>query len=147
MDVSLTKVQPLLARPLSEAQTPRVEGWLAALKVLLERRYKDALTLEVEPLFLVFVADAVQRRLDKVRQQVSSEGAGSLNVSWAPASSLGGWFLPSELAEMDGVTVGSGTRTYRTPAPDHIRFNNRLRWVDRDVHLYPFIAGADNEWL
>lgn len=55
---------------------------------------------------------------------VESEGAGPFNARWNAASSLGGWFLPSEIDDMDTVTGGGGTRTYRTPAPDHIRFNN-----------------------
>lgn len=59
MDLTLAKVTPLLAKPPSAAQTPpRVEGWLAGLKVLLDNRYGDKLTSALEPLFLVFVADA-----------------------------------------------------------------------------------------
>lgn len=125
MDLTLAKVQPLLQKPVPAGQAPRVEGWLKGIAVLLDKRYGDALTLAIEPLFLVYVADAMQRRLDKLKQMVDSEGAGPFNVRWNPASSLGGWFLQSELDEMDDVTGLGGTRTYRTPAPDHIRFNNQ----------------------
>lgn len=132
LTLTLEKVQPLLLSPPSAAQAPRVSGWLAGISVLLNARYRSAFpdspapgtTQDLEPLFLVYVADAVQRRLDKARQMVESEGAGPFNARWNAASSLGGWFLPSEIDDMDTVTGGGGTRTYRTPAPDHIRFNN-----------------------
>ena len=124
---------PLLAKPPSAAQTPRVEGWLAGLKVLLNNKYGEQLTAEVEPLFLVYVADAVQRRLDKLRQMLDSEGAGPFSARWNPASSLGAWFLPDELEAMDEVTGGGGTRTYRAAAPDGIRYGNLSRsWEESD---------------
>jgi hypothetical protein len=135
MDVSLSKVQPLLARPLSEGQKPRVEGWLAALKVLLELRYGVVLTVDLEPLFLVTVADAVQRRLDKTKQMIDSEAAGPFSARWNPASSLGAWFLPAELESLDSITGNTGTRTYRTPAPDHVRFVNRLESYEPESDL------------
>lgn len=143
LTLTLAKVQPLLAKPPSAAQAPRVEGWLAGLSVLLNNRYraafsapsKEAPELDLEPLFLIYVADAVQRRLDKLRQMLDSEGAGPFSARWNPASSLGAWFLPAELEEMDAVTGGGGTRTYRTPAPDHIRFNNRARTYEPGSEL------------
>ena len=135
MDVSLEKVQPLLASPPTAAQKPRIEGWLAALKILLERRYCTSLTPEVEPLFLVTVADAVQRRLDKKQQMVDSENAGPFAVRWNAASSLGSWFLPGEMAGLDDLAGLGGARTYRTPAPDAIRFGNRLASIEWDDDL------------
>lgn len=100
---------------------------LAGLQVLLRNKYGEDLTEAVEPLFLVYVADALQRRLDKLKQMVDSEGAGPFNVRWNAASSLGAWFFPAELAEMDAVTGGNGTRSYRTAAPDAIRYGNLSR--------------------
>lgn len=124
MDLTLEKILPLLLRPPSAGQTPRVSGWVAALNALLGVRYKGGITTAIEPVFIVYCADAIQRRLDKAKQMVDSEGAGPFNVRWNAASSLGGWFLPSEIDEMDDITGGGGTRTYRTPAPDSIRLNN-----------------------
>lgn len=78
----------------------------------------------MEPLFLMFVADALQRRLDKAKQMVDSEGAGPFNVRWNAASSLGECFLTAEIEGMDEVTGFGGTRSYRTAAPDAIRYGN-----------------------
>lgn len=127
-------MNPLLPKPVPAGQQPRVEAWLKGIAVHLNNRYGDALTLAREPLFLVYVADAVQRRLDKAKQMVDSEGAGPFNVRWNAASALGGWFLQPEVDEMDEVTGMGGTRTYRTPAPDHIRLNNRVHsYVSDDL--------------
>lgn len=147
LTLTLAKVQPLLAKPPSGAQTPRVEGWLAGISVLLNTRYPSAFpttpeeaSVNLEPLFLVYVADAVQRRLDKARQMLDSEGAGPFSARWSAASSLGAWFLPAELEEMDSITGGGGTRTYRTAAPDYIRFNNRLTTYEPETEL-EYVAG------
>ncbi|MDQ0735328.1 hypothetical protein [Arthrobacter agilis] len=103
--------------------------------MLLERRYGASLTADLEPLFLVTVADAVQRRLDKLKQMIDSEGAGPFSARWNSASSLGAWFLPAELETLDSITGNTGTRTYRTPAPDHIRFNNRVDTYEPETEL------------
>lgn len=131
-------MKPLLAKPPSAAQTQRVEGWIAGLRVLLNNRYGDTLTTEVEPLFLVYVADALQRRLDKMRQMLDSEGAGPFSARWSAASSLGAWFLQAELDEMDAVTGGGGTRTYRTAAPDALRYGNLSRTFEEEGGDVPF---------
>lgn len=141
LNLTLEKVQPLLAKPPSAGQVPRVEGWVRALSVLLNSRYRQVfepdsfLAGDLEPLFLVYVADAIQRRLDKARQMLDSEGAGPFSARWNPASSLGAWFLPAELAEMDATAGLGGTRSYRTPAPDAIRFNNRIHSFEPDSVL------------
>lgn len=140
MDLTLEKVTPLLVKPPSAAQTPRVEGWLAGLKVLLNNKYGEQLTPDVEPLFLVYIADAVQRRLDKLRQMLDSEGAGPFSARWNPASSLGAWFLPDELESMDEVTGGGGTCTYRAAVPDGVRYGNLSRsnpWEEEGIDV-PF---------
>lgn len=124
MELTLDRVSPLLARPLKPTETPRVTGWLAALQVSLTARYRVRLTPDLEPFFLVKVADAVQRRLDKPKQMVESESAGPFSARWSSASTLGAWFSRDDLNEMDEVTGSAGARTYRTPAPDAIRFNN-----------------------
>jgi hypothetical protein len=139
LELNLAKVQPLLAKPPTAAQAPRVNGWLAGLGVLLNSKYGDTLTVANEPLFLMFVADALQRRLDKVKQMVDSEGAGPFSVRWNAASSLGECFLPAELDGMDEVTGFGGTRSYRTAAPDAIRFGNMSRTFEEEGFDVPFI--------
>lgn len=126
MDLQMDQVSPLLARSLKPAETPRVTGWLAALNVALKARYGQRITGDLEPFFLVKVADAIQRRLDKPKQMVESESAGPFSARWASKSTLGSWFSREDLAEMDEVTGSAGARSYRTPAPDAIRFNNRM---------------------
>lgn len=126
MELKVERVSPLLARPLKPTETARVAGWLAALAVSLDSRYRGRITTQLEPFFLVKVADAVQRRLDKPKQMVDSETAGPFAARWNAASTLGSWFTRADLDEMDAITGTAGTRTYRTPAPDSIRFNNRI---------------------
>lgn len=75
------------------------------------------------------MADAIQRRLDKGQQLVDSETSGPFSVRWNAKSNSAAWFLPEELAEMDDLAGLGGARSYRTPAPDGIRFNNRLRSI------------------
>ncbi|MDJ0321662.1 hypothetical protein [Pseudarthrobacter sp. PS3-L1] len=68
---------------------------------------------------------------------VDSEGAGPFNVRWNAASSLGGWFLQPEIDEMDDLMGFAGTRSYRTAAPDAIRYGNlsRQSMFDEDLDL------------
>jgi hypothetical protein len=139
LDLTLAKVQPLLAKPPTAAQAPRVSGWLAGLKVLLDTKYGEFITPAVEPLFLMHVADAIQRRLDKTKQMVDSESAGLASIRWNAASSLMGWFLPDEIADMDSVTGGSGTRSYRTAAPDAISFGNMARTFEEEGFDVPYV--------
>ena len=126
MELKLEQVSPLLARPLKPTESARVSGWLAALTVSLNSRYRERITTQLEPFFLVKVADAVQRRLDKPKQMVDSETAGPFAARWNSASTLGSWFTKDDLNEMDSIAGTAGTRTYRTPAPDSIRFNNAI---------------------
>lgn len=146
MDLAMMWVSPLLARPLKPAETPRVEGWLAALNVSLNARYGQRLTSDLEPFFLVKVADAIQRRLDKPKQMVESESAGPFSARWSSASTLGSWFSKDDLAEMDEVAGSAGARSYRTPAPDAIRFNNRMELrpdlIDLDIIANTTIRGS-----
>ena len=117
-------IEPLLARPLNDAEKLRVSGWLLGIESYLVSRYgPEAFALSID-FFLVFVADAIQRRLDKKNQLAEQESAGPFSVRWSSASSKGGWFLPGELADMDD-TLGLGSvRTYRTPAPSGVIVGN-----------------------
>lgn len=132
MRATLQQVEPLLAGPLSEAKRPRVLGWLDAINAQLTRKYGDNVTPDIEPVFHVHIADAIQRRLDKPKQLVDSENAGIFGARWNPASSLGGWFLPEELETMEELTGGGGTRSYRTAAPNGIRYGNLHRTYEEE---------------
>lgn len=122
--ISPEMIEPLLARPLNDAEKLRVSGWLLGIESYLVSRYgPEAFDLSID-FFLVFVADAIQRRLDKKNQLAEQESAGPFSVRWSSASSKGGWFLPGELADMDD-TLGLGSvRTYRTPAPSGVIVGN-----------------------
>lgn len=122
--MTLAQVEPLLARPLNDAEKPRVTSWINAIEAFLVARYGEAKSFELLDYLTVFVADAIQRRLDKKNQMAEQESAGPFSVRWSPASSKGGWFLPAELAEMDDVAGLGSVRTYRTPAPPAVISGN-----------------------
>ena len=115
--MTLAQVEPLLARPLNDAEKPRVSSWINAIEAFLVMRYGEAKVAELLDYLLVFVADSIQRRLDKKNQMAEQESAGPFSVRWSSASSKGGWFLPGELADMDDAAGLGSVRTYRTPAP------------------------------
>lgn len=126
MLVTLDKVAPFLP-PLTPDQRTRVEAWLEVLEALFDHRYgDDGIPASVQPMFFSIVADAVKRRLDRPNQTVLRENAGPFGVTYDPASSKGGWFLPAEWQQMDAYCGRGGTRSVRTPAPDGIRFGNTL---------------------
>lgn len=122
--LTLVKVEPLLARPLNDAEKPRIDGWLNAIEAFLFNRYGEQKVADLFDYFLVMVADAVQRRLTKGNQMAEQEGAGPYQVRWSSESSKGGWFLPRELSEMDDTAGLGSVRTYRTPAPSAVISGN-----------------------
>lgn len=129
MQVSLEDVQPYLGKSLSPAETTRAEAMVAAMAALLTARYGNRVGAyqtrtgsDLMPLIDSYIAASIERRLAKKNQLADSENAGPFSVKWNSASSRGGWFLPDELAELDGLLGMGGTRTYRTPAPDNQRF-------------------------
>lgn len=126
-------VIPHMSAPVPDAAHATVDAWLEALTALFRARYGDRITDENRVLLVTTAATAVQRRLAKRNQQASREGAGPFSIQWDSASSSGGWFLPAEIKELDAAMGLGGTRTYRTPVPDTIRYTNRLRPVDDDV--------------
>lgn len=131
MQVSLADVQPYLGRSLTSTETTRAESMVAAMAALLTARYgtrvaayQERTGTDLLPLFRSYIAAAIERKLAKKNQLADSENAGPFAVRWNTASSRGGWFLPEELAELDGLLGMGGTRTYRTPAPDNQRYAN-----------------------
>lgn len=130
----LSEIAPLLSRSLTEAETPRAEASVAAMWGILSARYGRRLECMPVGQFEGFmaaaratVAAALERRLAKKNQQAVQESAGPFSVRWHDASVKGGWFLPEELAELDGAAGVRGTRSYRTPAPAAVRRANRMR--------------------
>lgn len=103
----------------------RVDAWLSAINARIVVRYRLALLDDDRrPLFVGYAADAIQRRLDKPKRMVDQENAGPFGVKWNSRSSLGGWFLPEEISDMDSAAGVGGVRTVRAPAPDGVRFSN-----------------------
>lgn len=129
----LADIEPLLARPLSAAERPRAEAFIAAMMALLVGRYGDSLTARWEalaPLVTAYVAAAIDRRFAKANQAAESETSGPFSVRWASSSSTGSWFLAAELADLDGLFGKGGSRTYRTQAPDAQWVLNRFRLTE-----------------
>lgn len=140
----LSDVEPLLARPLTAAERPRAEAFVAAMMALLSGRYGDALASRwesVEPLVVAYVAAAIDRRFAKVNTLAESETSGPFSVRWSSASTTGAWFLDAELGDLDRLFGKGGSRTYRTQAPD-------AQWVPgrftrRDVPLGLYVGGIE----
>jgi hypothetical protein len=118
-----------------QATDSRVESWASVLAALLTQRYGDRITSQLRPVFVSAAADAIGRRADKTSSMVAQESIGPASVRWETRSSLGGWFLPEELAQLDQLTSGvpTGTSTVRMSAPDGQRFGNvHTHWEDDD---------------
>lgn len=147
--LTLADVQPLLGRPLSAAEQSRAEAFIAAMMALLTGRYGDALAARWEalkPLVAAYVAAAAERRLAKVNQAAESEASGPFSVRWSSSSSSGAWFLPAELADLDGLFGKGGSRTYRTQAPDAQWVPGRLRRSDIPTSPGPYGIEYGADW-
>lgn len=128
MELKLENVQPFLTpNPLPSKRQALVTAWCPVLLALLNSRYGSRITTELEPIFVSTAADAIQRRLDKPNRMVNSQAVNGASVSYS--ASLRSWFYEEELAQLDSLVGAGGIRTYRTPAPDGIRFGNMVRRV------------------
>jgi len=128
MDLTKEKLAPFLPALRADQET-KVEAWITVLGPLLNARYGDAITSEVEPVFVSAAADAIIRRLERPNSGALRERVGPASIDRDARFLLAAWFLPEELAQLDDLMgVGAGViRTHRTPAPDAQRFGNRLR--------------------
>lgn len=133
--VQLNDVEPLLSRALQESERPRTEAAVAMMWSILSARYSlESLEDPNESLVStvrLIIASALDRRLTKPNAFIAQETAGPFSVRWSSDATTGGWFLPSELADLDRVFGGGGTRSYRTPAPAGVRFGNPLSIEER----------------
>ena len=123
--VTLSAVQPHLARPLTAAEQTRANAWIGAMNVLLTAHYGARVDAhmartgqDIMPLVHGYVANAVERRLFKKNRMADGEGSGPFTVRWSAQSALYQWFLPEELAELNGALGMTGARTHHTPAPE-----------------------------
>lgn len=110
-------------------------------------RKLDALTeerrLAIAPALQLIIASALDRRRAKKNLLAEQESAGPFSVRWAKSSTSGSWFLPDELMDLDRMFGVGGSRTYRTPAPDAIRFVAREDPVVPGYIELPWPGGAD----
>lgn len=126
MDLTVEKLVPFLPT-LSTEQTAKVTTWVTVLGPLLNARYGEAITADLEPVFVSAAADAVVRRFGRPKSGAVEERIGPAFVKRDPRFLLSQWFLPDELKQLDDL-VGTGSiRSHRTPAPDAVRFGNRLK--------------------
>lgn len=147
--LTIADIEPLMGRPLSAAERLRTEAFIEAMMALLVGRYGDSLTARweaVRPLVVAYVAAAIDRRLAKANQAAESETSGPFSVRWSSASSSGAWFLPAELADLDGLFGKGGSRTYRTQAPDAQWIPGRLRRSDIPATPGPYGIEYGADW-
>lgn len=137
----MAKLEPFLPT-LTTAQTTRVTAWLPVLELRLNARYGDRITTEPsgtdpvvpanEPAFISAAADSIMTRLARPGL-IDSQAVGPANVRYNSRAALLKWFLPEQLDELDAIVGLGNVRSVRTPAPDGIRFGNRMRYVDELV--------------
>lgn len=125
----MQKLQPFLPT-LTAAQTTRAEAWLPVLALRLNARYGDRITVENESAFVSAAADAIMTRLSRPGGQIDSQTVGPANVRYNARAALLKWFYPEQLDDLDAIVGVGNVRSVRTPAPDGIRFGNRMRRAD-----------------
>lgn len=121
------ELQPFLTpNPLRAKQKTLVDAWAPVLAALLNARFGAAITEELEPVFVSAAATAVQRRLDKTNQMISSQSVNGAAVTYS--ASLKAWFYPGELAELSMLLGRGGVRSYRMSAPPGVTSINVHKW-------------------
>lgn len=138
LTLTMAKLEPFLPT-LTTAQTTKVTAWLPVLALRLNARYGDRITTEPsgtdpvvpanEPAFISAAADSIMTRLARPGL-VGSQTIGPANVRYDSRAALLKWFPPEQLDELDAIVGLGNVRFVRTPAPDAIRFGNRMRYVD-----------------
>lgn len=136
--ITLSDVRDLVPAPIPADQETRVGGWVTAMSGWLMVRYGDAPDAGPEvaaarrAVLLAKVADAVGRRLEKSPLMVQ-QNAGPFGGRWSERGATAAWFMPEELAELDAMHGGGGSRTYRTPAPRGTWAGNRAAAWEVDL--------------
>lgn len=126
----ISELEGYISTPYPPDQEQTIGKWASAVGALIHHRYGE-IPDDLAPVVLAKIGDAITRRLAKRNQMARREGAGPFSVEWDQNSTRGTWFLPDELAELDDLFGKAGTRTYRTPAPNGVRYSNRM------AALYP----------
>lgn len=130
-DLTFDEVRDFVTAPFSVADERQINARLRAMSALLQARY-GTIRKAHAPVVLSIMGAAISRRLAKRNQMARSEGAGPFRVDWDAASTRATFFLPEELAELDDLMGLGGARTYRTPAPDGVRYASRMVPLDVD---------------
>lgn len=119
MQIDLDEVLNLLP---PEANNDRilVLTWVEGMTEYLNETYDAAKLERLSSFVLSYVVDAIKRRLAKPDTMLISESAGPFRGQWSERSARGGFFLPEELADLNRVLGKTGTRSYRTQAPQAI---------------------------
>lgn len=126
LETTLDDIEPFLDPPLTDAEATRVAAWLPVLDLLLNARYGELITSDLEPAFFSAEADAVRDRLDRPGN-VIQQAAGPASVKYTDQAGMLTWFSSEALDQLDALCGISGTAFVRTPAPDGIRFGNLAR--------------------
>ena len=140
LELTMAKLMPFLPT-LTAPQTTKVNAWIPVLQLRLNARYGDRITTVPsgtdpvvpanEPAFVSAAADAIMRKLAAPVAMVDAQTIGPANVRYNARAHLLKWFLPEQLDDLDAIVGLGNVRTVRMPAPDGVRFGNRMRYVDQ----------------
>lgn len=125
----MAKLAPFLPT-LTLAQTAKVNAWVPVLELRLDARYGDRITTDNEAAFVSAAADSIMTRLARPNGPIDSQTIGPANVRYNARAALLKWFYPEQLDDLDAIVGIGNVRSVRTPAPDGIRFGNRMRRSD-----------------
>ncbi|MEX3609764.1 hypothetical protein VVR12_01790 [Rothia sp. LK2588] len=131
MHLDLQKMKDLLP-PLSKQEEATCDLWVKGVEEFLAATYPIEKLDRLESFVTGYVIDALKRRLSNPNPSVIREGAGPFSVGYSEHFARGGFFLPEEKADLDRVLGRSGTRSYRTPAPEEIIQLNRMPRVEEE---------------
>jgi hypothetical protein len=130
MNITVDNITPFLDVAPTIPQMPKMTAWLTAISAQLTATFGGTLPDAIAPAVYNLVADAIARRLTRGQfdPRIKTQSTGPSSVGYnTDVTALSGWFYPDEANLMSSFfSGGSGVRSYRTPAPDGIRYGNSL---------------------